>query len=65
MSRGLLDEEWSANGSAVPMWYLRERAVAEVVARDYAARGHKQSYEVERVAWVAPCGGIGKTWSAG
>jgi len=38
------------NGNRVPMWYFRERVQAEVVARDYAARGHKQTYEVERVA---------------
>ena len=37
------------NGNRVPMWYFREREVAEAVARDYAARGHKQTYEVE---WV-------------
>ena len=38
------------NGNRVPMWYFREREVAEQVARDYAGRGHKQTYEVERVA---------------
>ena len=37
------------NGNRSPMWYFREREVAEAVARDYAARGHKQTYEVERV----------------
>jgi len=35
------------NGNRVPMWYFRQREVAEAVARDYAARGHRQSYEVE------------------
>jgi len=34
------------NGNRLPMWYFREREVAEAVARDYAARGHKQMYEV-------------------
>lgn len=38
------------NGNRVPMWYFREREQAEAVARDYAARGHKQTYEVERVS---------------
>lgn len=38
------------NGNRVPMWYFREREAAEAVARDYAGRGHKQTYEVERVA---------------
>jgi hypothetical protein len=28
------------------MWYFRARDAAERVARDYAARGHKQTYEV-------------------
>lgn len=37
------------NGNRAPMWYFSEREQAEVVARDYAARGHKQTYEVERV----------------
>lgn len=37
------------NGNRLPMWYFREREAAEAVARDYAARGHKQTYEVERV----------------
>lgn len=37
------------NGNRVPMWYFREREQAEAVARDYAARGHRQTYEVERV----------------
>lgn len=37
------------NGNRVPMWYFHERQQADVVARDYAARGHKQTYEVERV----------------
>jgi len=37
------------NGNRSPMWYFRERDAAEAVARDYAARGHKQTYEVERV----------------
>ena len=36
------------NGNRLPMWYFREREAAEAVARDYAARGHKQTYEVER-----------------
>lgn len=36
------------NGNRVPMWYFREREVAQAVARDYAARGHRQTYEVER-----------------
>lgn len=35
------------NGNRVAMWYFREREVAESVARDYAARGHKQTYYVE------------------
>jgi len=35
------------NGNRVPMWYFRERDVAERVVRDYAARGHRQTYEVE------------------
>lgn len=38
------------NGNRAPMWFFRERELAEAVARDYAARGHKQSYEVQRVA---------------
>jgi hypothetical protein len=37
------------NGNRAPMWYFRERGRAEAVANDYAARGHRQSYEVERV----------------
>ena len=37
------------NGNRAPMWYFREREQAETVARDYAARGHRQTYEVERV----------------
>lgn len=37
------------NGNRVPMWYFREREVAEAVARDYAGRGHRQTYEVDRV----------------
>ena len=36
------------NGNHLPMWYFREREAAEAVARDYAARGHKQTYAVER-----------------
>ncbi len=35
------------NGNRVPMWYFRARVQAEAVARDYAARGHRQTYEVE------------------
>ena len=35
------------NGNRVPMWYFREREAAESIARDYAARGHKQLYYVE------------------
>ncbi len=38
------------NGNRLPMWYFREREAAEAVARDYAARGHRQTYEVERVS---------------
>lgn len=38
------------NGNRLPMWYFREREAAEAVARDYAARGHKQTYEVERAS---------------
>lgn len=38
------------NSNRVPMWYFRERAAAEAVARDYAARGHRQTYEVEQGA---------------
>ncbi len=38
------------NGNRVPMWYFSTRDLAEKVARDYAARGHRQSYEVEQVA---------------
>lgn len=38
------------NGNRVAMWYFRERETAEAVARDYAARGHKQTYEVENVS---------------
>lgn len=38
------------NGNRVPMWYFREREQAEAVARDYAARGHKQSYEVDHAS---------------
>lgn len=34
------------NGNRVAMWYFREREAAESVARDYAARGHKQLYFV-------------------
>jgi len=37
------------NGNRTPMWYFRERELAEAVARDYAGLGHKQSYEVELV----------------
>ncbi len=37
------------NGNRAPMWYFRERDVAERVARDYAARGHRQTYAVEPV----------------
>lgn len=37
------------NGNRVPMWYFRAQEQAEAVARDYAARGHRQSYAVERV----------------
>jgi hypothetical protein len=37
------------NGNRAPMWYFRERGRAEAVAKGYAARGHRQSYEVERV----------------
>jgi hypothetical protein len=37
------------NGNRLAMWYFREREVAEAVARDYTARGHKQTYYVERV----------------
>lgn len=36
------------NGNRVAMWYFREREMAESVARDYAARGHKQLYYVEK-----------------
>lgn len=36
------------NGNRLAMWYFREREVAEAVARDYTARGHKQTYYVER-----------------
>jgi hypothetical protein len=35
------------NGNRVAMWFFREREAAESVARDYAARGHKQLYFVE------------------
>ncbi len=35
------------NGNRVPMWYFRERGPAEAVAQSFAARGHKQVYEVE------------------
>lgn len=38
------------NDNRVPMWYFREREVADAVVCDYAARGHKQTYEVERGA---------------
>lgn len=38
------------NGNRAPMWYFREQGQAAAVARDYAARGHKQSYDVENVA---------------
>lgn len=38
-------------GIPVAMWYFRKREMAEAVARDYAARGHKQTYEVERVPY--------------
>ncbi len=38
------------NGNRLPMWYFRERETAEAVARDYAARGHKQTYEVGNVS---------------
>jgi len=34
------------NGNCLPMWRLRGR---ESVTRDYAAHGHKQTCEVERV----------------
>lgn len=37
------------NGNRAPMWYFREPRQAEAVAKDYAARGHKQSYDVVRV----------------
>ena len=37
------------NGNRAPMCYFREQDAAERVARDYAARGHKQSYDVVRV----------------
>jgi hypothetical protein len=29
------------------MWYFRGREQAEALARDYAARGHRQSHDVE------------------
>lgn len=38
------------HGNRMPMWYFRERVVADQVARDYAARGHRQTYEVLAVA---------------
>ena len=35
------------DGNKVPMWYFRERGVAEAVARRYEQLGHKQLYVVD------------------